>query len=315
MDTQAHYLALCGGVGGAKLALGLAHILPPESLTIAVNVGDNFEHLGLPVWPDIDTVMYTLAGLHNPVLGWGRNCETNKVMSELKRLGAPSWFTLGDKDIALHLLRKHLLDQDQTPSEISRTLANTLGIKHTVLPISNQTISTMVTTDQGKLEFQEYFVKHRSEPKIISMDYLGASTAKLTPEIESIIQSDLLTGIIVCPSNPYLSIAPMLAIKGVRSKLAQSNAPTVAVSPIIGGAAIKGPTAKIMSELGAKPSASLIAELYADFVDLTIIDQSDHPLAINQPAITTAQILMNTLEDKKQLAKYCIKAISNLTNT
>ncbi|BFM07643.1 2-phospho-L-lactate transferase [Halioxenophilus aromaticivorans] len=309
MANDKHYLALCGGVGGAKLALGLAHCLPPQSLTIAVNIGDNFEHLGLPIWPDIDTVSYTLAGLANPEQGWGRQAETWQVMDELKRLGAPDWFALGDKDIALHLHRKHLLEQGNTAAEATQLINQALGVTHTVLPISNQTISTKVHTDIGTLEFQEYFVKERAQPKLLGLDYVGAKSAQLLPQVESLLGDPSLTGIIICPSNPYLSIGPMLAISGLKAKLARSNAPVLAVSPIIGGQAIKGPTAKIMTELKVTPCATLIADLYAGFVDITIIDETDRALVSIKPLIKATPTLMMNLFEKKRLAVECIKTL------
>lgn len=307
-----HYLALSGGVGGAKLALGLTQVLPPESLTVAVNVGDDFEHLSLTICPDLDTVLYTLAGAVHPQQGWGRADESFGVLDELRRLGGDGWFTLGDRDIALHLLRRQLLAQGLSLSDVSAELARRLGVAATVLPISDQPIRTIVDTDQGRLAFQDYFVRLRCAPTLRALAFEGAAQAQLAPGVRAILASPALAGVIICPSNPYLSLAPMLAIAELRKTLRALRAPVVAVSPIVAGDAIKGPTAKIMRELGVQPHAGIIAELYADFVDAVVIDEADAALAARDPRLVVAPTVMKTLDQKIALARQCIAIAERL---
>lgn len=306
------YLALSGGVGGAKLAAGLAQALPPDSLLIAVNVGDDFEHLGLTICPDLDTVLYTLAGVVHPQQGWGRGDESFGVLDELRRLGGDGWFTLGDRDIALHLLRRQLLSQGLSLSAVSAELARRLGVAASVLPISDQPVRTIVHTDQGTLAFQDYFVRLRCEPALRAIDFEGAGKARLAPAVRALLASPELAGVIVCPSNPYLSLAPMLAITELRESLRTLKVPVVAVSPIVAGAAIKGPTAKIMRELGVHPQASVIADLYADFVDVVIVDEADAALAAGNPRFAVAPTVMKTVTQKLALANHCIELIGKL---
>ena len=305
-------LALSGGVGGAKLADGLAQILTPEQLTIAVNVGDDFEHLGLPVWPDLDTVLYTLAGKANPELGWGRAGESWGVMEELRALGAPDWFLLGDRDIALHLLRRHLLEQGLSHSAVATHLARSLDVQHWVVPVTDQPLRTLVATDEGELEFQRYFVGRRAQPVLRGLTYSGADQARLSPAVESALQHPDLAGIVICPSNPYLSVMPMLSIPGLREALRDSSAPVIAVSPIVGGAALKGPAAKIMTELGVEPKATITADLYDDFVDLNLIDTTDAALAEGDPRVAVTATVMRTREDRKALAAICLQLLAAL---
>lgn len=307
-----HYLALSGGVGGAKLVAGLAQVLPPQSLTVAVNTGDDFEHLGLTICPDLDTVLYTLAGVVHGQQGWGRADERFGVLDELRRLGDDAWFTLGDRDIALHLLRRQLLTQGLSLSEVSIELARRLGVTACVLPISDQPVRTMVQTDQGTLAFQDYFVRQRCAPTLTAIEYEGAAQARLAPGIAALLASPRLAGVIVCPSNPYLSLAPMLAIRELREALRHLHVPVIAVSPIVAGDAIKGPTAKIMRELGVQPHAGVIAELYADFVDAVLVDETDAALAACDALFVVAPTVMKTLDDKIALARRCIAVCESL---
>ncbi len=302
-----HYLALSGGVGGAKLAHGLAQVLAPEQLTVAVNVGDDFEHLGLPVWPDLDTVLYTLAGKANPEQGWGRSGESWGVMEELRALNAPDWFLLGDKDIALHLLRRSLLEQGLTPSGVAAQLAQRLGVEHRVVPVTDQSLRTLVDTDEGVLAFQRYFVGRRAQPVLQQLQYQGAEQARLSPAVQAALDHPQLAGIIVCPSNPYLSVMPMLAVAGLRQQLMQARVPILAVSPIVGGMALKGPAAKIMTELGVTPRADITAELYCDFVDLTLVDRVDADLVEGNARCEVADTVMRSLEDRQALARACLQ--------
>lgn len=311
-NESKRYLALSGGVGGAKLAYGLAQVLPPESLVIAVNVGDDFEHLGLTICPDLDTVLYTLAGIVHPQQAWGRADESFGVLDELRRLGADDWFTLGDRDIALHLLRRQLLDRGLSLSQTAREIARRLGIATTVLPVSDDVLRTIVCSDRGPLAFQEYFVKLRCAPVVQALDFEGAAQARLTPALRELLDSADLGGVILCPSNPYLSLAPMLAIAELRDRLRDSKVPVIAVSPIVAGSAIKGPTAKIMRELGVQPHAGVVAELYADFVDAVLIDEADAGLARHDARLVVAATVMKTPEQKIMLARRCIELIETL---
>jgi LPPG:FO 2-phospho-L-lactate transferase len=301
-----HYIALSGGVGGAKLALGLSQVLPAESLTVAVNVGDDFEHLGLTICPDLDTVLYTLGGVVHQGQGWGRADETFKVLEEIRRLNGENWFALGDLDIALHLIRRELLQQGHTLSEVSQELARRLGVAPTVLPITDDPVRTVVETDQGRLAFQDYFVRLRCAPQIRSLEFAGASDARLNPAIGEVLDSPDLAGVILCPSNPYLSIAPMLAVAELRERLRALAAPVIAVSPIVAGEAIKGPTAKIMRELNVAPRADVIADLYEDFVDVVVVDTADAALAEQDKRFVVAPTVMKTMEQKIELARQCV---------
>lgn len=313
--SAARYLALSGGVGGAKLVSGLAQVLPVESLVVAVNVGDDFDHLGLRICPDIDTVLYTLAGIVQSQQGWGRADETWGVMEELRRFGGDSWFALGDRDIAFHLLRRQLLQQGLSLSQTSLELARRLQVAVSVLPISDDPVRTMVDTDGGRLAFQDYFVRLRCEPVVRSLDFEGARSAQLAPAVRAILESPELSGVILCPSNPYLSIAPMLAITELRERLCALTVPVVAVSPIVDGGAIKGPTAKIMRELGVQPTATVIADLYADFVDSVIVDTADAALVAADTRCVVAPTVMKTAQQKAALARECLAIIDRMTRS
>jgi len=308
------YLALSGGVGGAKLVAGLAQVLPAESLIVAVNVGDDFEHLGLTICPDFDTVLYTLAGVVHTQQGWGRSDESWGVFEEIRRLGGDSWFALGDRDIALHLLRRQLLEQGLTLSQANLELSRRLGLAITVVPVTDHPVRTTVATDQGRLAFQDYFVRLRCEPQVRSLEFEGAASAPLAPIVRATLESEDLAGVILCPSNPYLSVAPMLAITELRERLRSLTAPVVAISPIVAGEAIKGPTAKIMRELGVRPTAGVIADLYADFVDAVVVDTADAALANADARFVVAPTVMKTLEQKAALARDCLALIDRLSS-
>ena len=232
---KAHILALAGGVGGAKLALGLAHVLPADALTVAVNTADDFEHLGLSICPDLDTVMYTLAGVANPETGWGRRDESWTVMDALGQIGGETWFRLGDKDLATHIERTCRL-RNESLSAVMSDLGTRLGVKPAMVPMSDDPVRTMMMTDQGELAFQDWFVRLRCEPAVKSVRFAGADTAKPHRALTAL---DGLRGIVVCPSNPFVSVAPILAVPGVRAALDKAKAPRVAVTPIVGGQAIK----------------------------------------------------------------------------
>lgn len=272
-------LALAGGVGGARLACGLARALQPAEFAIAVNVGDDFEHLGLHVSPDLDTVMYTLAGLHNPVAGWGRSDETWNFMETLAILGGETWFRLGDRDLAVHVERTRRMAAGETLSQVTESLCRRLGIGALVMPVTDDRLRTMVLTSEGELSFQHYFVRLRCEPRVSGFRFDGAQDARLSAPLATLIGSSRITGVVLCPSNPWLSIAPMRAVAALEEFLAARRVPVVAVSPIVGGAAVKGPAAKIMRELGREPSALEVVRHYGASVDGWLIDRVDATLA------------------------------------
>ncbi len=272
-------LALAGGVGGARLASGLAAVLAPAELTIAVNVGDDFEHLGLAVSPDLDTVMYTLAGLQHPVNGWGRADETWNFMETLAALGGETWFRLGDRDLAVHVERTCLLRSGKSLSAVTADLCSRLGIRHAVLPVTDAPLRTMVATDAGELAFQDYFVRRRCEPAVRGFRFAGADRAELSAPLARLGESGIIDGIVICPSNPWLSVAPMLVVAPLREMLAARRLPVVAVSPIVAGAAVKGPAAKIMRELGVEVSALGAVRYYGALVDGWVLDVQDAALA------------------------------------
>ncbi len=300
-------LALSGGVGGAKLALGLARLLKPHELAVVANTGDDFEHLGLHISPDVDTLLYTLAGINNPETGWGRAEESWSCMTVLKRLRGETWFRLGDKDIALHLYRRARLNRGASLSEVIDGLRRKFAIGPEVLPMSDQPVCTEVETDRGIMQFQEYFVRAACEPAVKGLHFAGAAEAQMAPRFAQLLAGTSLKAIIICPSNPYLSIDPILAIPGVRQAIARSRAPTIAVSPIVGGRAIKGPTAKLMAELGIPVSATAVADHYRDLIDGIVLDEADAGLAasIDSSGIACAvtQTLMTTLEERTRLAR------------
>jgi len=267
--------ALAGGVGGAKLVNGLSKIIPGNDLSVIVNTGDDFLFHGLYVCPDIDTVLYTLAGVNNPATGWGRRGETWNVLDELRHFNDDIWFHVGDKDLATHLERTRLLANSISLTAVTHHLAKKLNIKCNVLPMTNSQVRTMLETDElGRLEFQEYFVKHKFQPTVRSIDFEGSEEAELSLEVvQALEEADL---VVFCPSNPFVSIAPILAVPGIKDFI--RNKKTVAVSPLINGKAIKGPAAKMFQELGMKPGTPSVAFYYQDLVDGLIYDYQDGDL-------------------------------------
>ncbi|MEE2721464.1 MAG: 2-phospho-L-lactate transferase [Pseudomonadota bacterium] len=300
-------LALAGGVGGAKLALGLARNLPPEKLIIAVNTGDDFTHLGLRICPDLDTVMYTLAGIANPDSGWGIKDESWNVIAALERLGGPAWFRLGDKDIATHLERTRLLADGKPLSEVTRHLCRRLGIKHRIVPATDDRVSTIVQTEDGPLPFQDYFVRLQCNPVVRGFEFSGANRAAPSPVLSAAFENGGIEAVILCPSNPFVSIAPILAVPHIREAIAADNLPVWVVSPIVGGSAIKGPTAKMMRELAIEPSCFSVAEHYRNLATGIVIDTVDADTA-TQIDTTGLQVMvtdtvMTTDDDKVRLAR------------
>lgn len=275
-------VALAGGVGGARLAVGLAQVLGPKQLAIVVNTGDDFEHHGLTVCPDVDTVVYTLAGLNNPSTGWGRIDESWNFMQALSALGGASWFQLGDRDLAMHVLRTEALRRGEALSAVTQRFARQLGIRHAVVPMSDTPVRTRVQTTRGELAFQDYFVRLRCRPRVRDFEFVGARRARVPDVLARLIADESVDAVVICPSNPYVSVAPIVAVPAIRRWLARRRFPVVAVSPIVGGAAIKGPAAKMMRELKAAVSAEGIVRHYGTAVDAWVIDRAD---AASGPAI------------------------------
>jgi LPPG:FO 2-phospho-L-lactate transferase len=310
-------VALAGGVGGAKLVYGLANVLDPEDLTVVVNTGDDFDHLGLRICPDLDTVCYNLAGIASPEPGWGRAEETWNAMESLERLGAPTWFQLGDRDLGTHLERTRLLKEGAPLSQITRRFCQAWGVRPAVIPMSDDPVSTLVHTDEGDLPFQEYFVHRRCEPRVSGFHFEGREKACPAPGLlEGLDRASL---IVICPSNPWVSIDPILGLPGVREALRSGPANgkrVIAVSPIIGGEAVKGPAAKMYAELGYQPSALAVAEHYGAAHDNgllagLVLDRVDSWLAQDIQALGVATYLsdtyMQTSADKDRLAEEVIE--------
>lgn len=303
-------VALSGGIGGAKLALGLSRVLPRGELTVIANIGDDFEHLGLYITPDIDTLLYTLAGLDNPELGWGRRDETWSFMETLATLGGETWFRLGDRDLALHVERTRRLKRGEPLSAIIADLGARLGAAARVLPASSDRVPTRVLTDDGWLDFQRWFVGLRAVPAVRALEFVNASRATALPEALVAIQQ--AEAVVICPSNPFISIDPILAIPGYREALLGTAAPIVAVSPIIEGRAVKGPTAKMMTEFGQTPSARTVAEHYGDLLDGFIADKADFgTLSGLRCHATYAATLMRSVAEKEALARVVVQTATS----
>lgn len=292
-------VVLTGGVGGAKFVLGLQHCDKISALTAIVNTGDDFQHLGLHISPDIDTLLYTLSGQANAAQGWGREGESWAFMAALKSLGGREWFNLGDGDLALHVLRSERLARGDTLSEITMSFATAWGIGATILPMSDNQVSTWLDTDVGQLSFQTYFVEQQCRPVVHSIRFEGAALAQPAPGVfEAIASAD---AIFIAPSNPYLSIDPILAVSSIADALRHADAPVIVISPLVGGKAVKGPTAKLMAELGIESDNHSIAAHYAPIIDGLLHDAGDAgPATI--PARATAT-LMTTHDDKIRVAK------------
>lgn len=304
MSGAGRVLAISGGIGGAKLALGLYRALAPDALTVVCNTGDDFTHLGLYVSPDVDTVLYTLAGLANREQGWGRADETWTFMHALEALGGETWFRLGDGDLALHVERTRRLAAGETPGAIIDELRRRLGVAARIVPMSDHGVRTMVHTSHGVLAFQEYFVKLRCEPPVQRFEFAGADAAQPAPALLAMLSDHALQAVVICPSNPFISIDPLLALPGVREALRACSAPVVAVSPVIGGQAVKGPTAKMMRELGLPVSAAGVAAHYHGLLDGFVVDDADEALAdtLDLPCLVT-RTLMRSDADKTALAR------------
>ena len=310
-------LALCGGVGGAKLAHGLSKAVGPDNLLIVVNTGDDFEHLGLHISPDLDTVMYTLAGVADPERGWGIAGETWNFMEAIAGFGDLDWFRLGDRDLATHLYRTRALKQGQGLAQVTSTLCRSFGIEHRLVPMTDDPLRTLIATDRGTLPFQDYFVRLGCRPGVQAVEFSGSGEARAQADFAASLNGNEPDAVILCPSNPFLSIDPILSLKGVREGLRTVSAPVIAVSPIVGGKALKGPAAKIMAELGMPASNLSIAEYYRDFLDGLIIDSGDGHEA---PAIGKLGIkvkitdtVMRSMQDRVDLAEATLQFALGLT--
>ena len=280
--ANSKFLAISGGVGGAKLALGLARVLRPEQLTVVANTADDFEHLGLHIAPDLDTVMYTLAGLNNTEQGWGLAGETWRFLDALERLGGENWFRLGDMDLATHLYRSECMRRGESLTEVTAGLCDRLGVQAGLIPMTDDPVRTVVHTDQGELAFQHYFVREQCRPAVSGFHFDGIERARPQAQMLDLLTDPALAAIILCPSNPFVSIDPVLQLPGLRKAIVHSGAPVIAVSPIVGGIALKGPAAKMMSELGLRVSAEAVAAHYKGLVNTFVLDEGDAKLA---PAI------------------------------
>ncbi len=309
-------LALAGGVGGARLARGLAQVLAPDELAIAVNVGDDFEHLGLAISPDLDTVMYTLAGVVNPETGWGRAAESWNFMQALVELGGETWFRLGDKDLAVHVERTRRLRAGESLASVTADLCGRFGVRHPVLPVTEAPLRTRVQTDAGELAFQDYFVRQQCRPVVRGLRFEGAEGAEPSPPLAQLLASQRIRGVVLCPSNPWLSVAPVLAVSPVRELLASGRVPVVAVSPIVGGAAVKGPAAKIMGELGLPVSALGVVRHYGALVGGWVLDRADAApgaeAAAGGAAVAIEDTLMTSLDKAANVARAALALLQRL---
>ncbi len=305
-------VALAGGVGGARLADGLAQNLPPEDLTVVVNIGDDFDFFGLHICPDLDTVCYTLAGMANPATGWGLAGETWNALENIGRLGGPTWFRLGDRDLGTHLERTRRLAKGEPLSQITGDFCRAWGIQLTVLPASDDSVPTWVYTDEGEMPFQEYFVRRQCRPSVSGFRFADVDRSSPAKGVlEAIQRADL---VVICPSNPWVSVDPILAIPGILP--AVMSRPVLAVSPIIGGRTVKGPAAKMYAELGIEPSALSVARHYRKFLSAFVLDREDAALqsevqALGVKALVTAT-WMHTAADRRQLAAECLSLGSAL---
>jgi LPPG:FO 2-phospho-L-lactate transferase len=296
--------ALAGGVGAAKLLVGLARAMPPDEITVIANTGDDIELFGLRVCPDIDTVTYTLAGVINEQTGWGIGGDTFQALGWLARYGGPAWFNLGDRDLATHIYRTDALRRGETLTEVTDRIRRALGVGVRVLPMTDDYTPTRVVTSEGEMHFQEYFVRRRAEPRVERIIFENVESAKAAPGVIQAISD--ASAVIICPSNPFISVGPILAVPGVREALGQTSAVRVAVTPIVGGRALKGPAADMLRDLGHEVSARGVAALYKDLIDLFVLDEVDAAMAapVEELGVKVAvtNTVMATAEDKRLLA-------------
>ena len=310
-------LALSGGVGGARLCTGLADVLPPEALHIACNVADDFRHLGLTICPDIDTVLYNLSGRNDPAQGWGVAGESWQVLEALAELDAPTWFRLGDRDLATHLFRAGRLADGASLSTVTAELAERLGIGARLYPVTEQPLATRVDTDDGELPFQEYFVRRQCQPRVRGFRFAGLEAARLQPQLAALARPDALDAVIICPSNPFVSVDPILLVEDFWQRLRDTGAPVAAISPIIGGRAVKGPAGKMLAELNLPVTALGVAQWYATrypgLVSVFALDEEDAALAAEVENLGMRALVvptwMRSREDKQVLARACLDGL------
>jgi LPPG:FO 2-phospho-L-lactate transferase len=304
-------VALAGGIGAAKLILGLSKLLPPDQLAVIGNTGDDIELFGLRICPDLDTITYTLCGWVNPETGWGIREDSFECLKTLRELGGPGWFNLGDRDLATHLWRTGLLAQGHSLTRVTQKICEAFEVQHRLFPMTDSYVPTYLATDQGELHLQEYLVREKCRPAIRRLNYMNMEQARPTSGVEEALSK--AEGIFLCPSNPLISIGPILAVPGVRELLARSKAPVFAVTPIIGQRALKGPAAKMLADLGYPVSPTTVAEIYKDILDVFVLDERDRGLrqqieALNL-AVLTVDTVMTTLEDKIRLAGWLLEAL------
>jgi len=304
-------VALAGGVGAARFLAGLVRVIAPQKLLVIGNTGDDATIHGLEISPDLDTVIYTLAGLADPVRGWGLKGDTFYCLQALGRLGAETWFQLGDRDLATHVYRTERLRQGAALSQVIGEIAAALGVLSRVVPMSDQPVRTRVETRRGWLDFQPYFVRRRARDAALGVRLAGVEEARPAPGVLDAISQ--ARGVVVCPSNPIISIGPILAVPGIREALRNTRAPVAAVTPIVGGRALKGPAARMMKSMGLRPSALQVAELYRDFLDVFVLDRVDQRLAPKIEALGMRVVVTNTimtgLAEKKALARVVVQAL------
>jgi len=308
-------IALSGGIGGAKLALGLKRILPADSLTIIANTADDFVHMGLHISPDIDTLVYTLAGLSNTELGWGRQGETWSFMKAIESLGGETWFNLGDGDLAMHVLRTSRLAKGDTLTSITADVCKTLNVGARILPMSDQSVRTRLRSDDGWLDFQDYFVGRQAKPVVHELSYAGIETSKPAPGLVDALTAVDVAAIVICPSNPFISIEPILAVPGIAQAIQDARAPVIAISPIIDGKAVKGPTAKMLRELGSESTAAAVLQRYDGLLDAYIADPRDTKslqTAASDVSLHPADIMMVSLDDRERLAQTVMSVAAQL---
>ncbi|HKA16762.1 MAG TPA: 2-phospho-L-lactate transferase [Blastocatellia bacterium] len=302
--------ALAGGIGASKFLLGLVSVLPPKDITVIANTGDDIELFGLRICPDIDTVTYTLGGVINPATGWGLSGDTFECLQRLKSYYGDAWFNLGDRDLATHIFRTNQLRQGISLSEVTDSIRRFLGVESSILPMTNSYTPTRITTVEGEMHLQEYFVRRRCEPRVLSLCYENIELATPAPGVvTAIVDADL---VIVCPSNPFISIGPILSVPGLRDALRETNATIIGITPIVGGKALKGPAADMLRDQGHEVSASAVARIYNDFLDIFVLDTMDAELKgeieANGTRVITTNTIMGTTEQKAMLARAVIEA-------
>jgi LPPG:FO 2-phospho-L-lactate transferase len=300
---------LSGGVGGARFVQGLLDAVDPAGVTVIGNVGDDLEVFGLHVSPDIDTLLYTVAGVADEERGWGRAGETWNALETARALGAEAWFQLGDKDLGLHLARAEALQRGEPLSAITERFARALGIAARILPATDDRLRTWVETDEGELPFQEWFVQRRHEPEVLGVRYEGAEAARAAPGVlDALSQADLIA---IAPSNPFVSIGPVLAVSQIREAITDRHVPSVAVSPLIGGRAVKGPADRMLSRLAGGTGPAQVADCYKGLIDALVYDEADGDVELDVRPIVT-NTLMTDAAARRRVAEAALDAAAAL---